>query len=1044
VDPRRLVPTIRIKQSAIARALVFWVIFGTLSAVQMAAVDPHRLITQYGHTAWRVQDGLLDRPFALTQTTDGTIWIGTSTGLLRFDGVTFRHWAPFEGDRMPYITTLLGARDGSLWIGTSDGLYLWRDGVLSNYIKASGDPGISDILEDHRGTIWLTRYRVKGQGPLCRVAGAALECFGKNDGIPGRYGLGMAEDQQGNLWFGCQALCRWPPGSSQIYFPEQFQKTAGNGVSRVAVGPSGTMWATLEGVGPKLGVQYYSGGKWSSYVVPGFDGRTVVSQVLFTDRDRTLWIGTQFSGLYHIHDGFADHYGTGQGLSDNYVKGIYQDKEGNIWITTDRGIDLFRDLAVVTYASSEGLVGASVHSVIASDDGTVLAANEQALDIIRPDGLTAITTGKGLPGQNVEALFKDNAGRIFLGIDDTLMTYKQGRLSEVRNSDGSQSRLGAANSFAQDTEGNVWALVGPDKSDETWLLRIRGERIEEKISTSKLLPKADGIVANRDGGLWVLYNSHDIARFRNGKAEYVVTLHRAGGGALYIHSLGVDFENAVWIATARGLYRFKDRVTILDSSHGLPCDAVYSMIKDNDGAVWLYTRCGVVKISAVEWANWLKSPESKVSGKVYDALDGAQGDSSELDEPLATKTPDGRLWFVSTSFIQMVDPGRNYANATPPPVHIEEVFADHKKYPNLNKLELHPLANELEIDYTAMSFAVPRRVLFRYKLEGHDKQWQEAGTRRQAFYNDLGPGRYRFRVIACNNDGVWNEAGASLEFSVLPTYYQTGWFHVICAAVFLVLVWVAYQLRVQRLQRQFAIGLDARVNERTRIARELHDTLLQSLHGLMFQFQAARNLLPMKPGDAMRSLDDAINETENALAESRDAIQGLRSEASAAGNLSEFLLAHSRELSRSESRDHPPAVFDLIEEGERRTLAGATKGEICRIALEILRNAFRHAEASRIEAEVQYGEHSLRVRIRDDGKGIDPKVLKEGGRAGHWGLRGTRERAERIGAHLEFWSETGAGTEVELTVPAAMAYETQGKIVGARWLRKAGSGAERS
>jgi signal transduction histidine kinase len=445
-----------------------------------------------------------------------------------------------------------------------------------------------------------------------------------------------------------------------------------------------------------------------------------------------------------------------------------------------------------------------------------------------------------------------------------------------------------------------------------------------------------------------------------------------------------------------------------------------------------------------DWASWLKSPESRVSAKVYDALDGAQPDIAAPYQPLVSESPDGRLWFASNSFVQMVDPGRTNTNAIPPPVHIEELLADHKNYADLKNLKLPPLFGELEISYTALSLAVPRRVLFRYKLEGHDAAWQEAGTRRQAFYNDLGPGRYRFRVIASNNDGVWNEAGAFLDFSILPAYYQTTWFRASCAATFLLLLCAIYQFRVQQLQRQFAIGLEARVNERTRIARELHDTLLQSLHGVMFQFQAARNLLPRRPDEAIQSLDDAIDETQKALAESRDAIQGLRSEPIAKGNLVELLMAASQELASSETSDHQPPAFELIEEGEHRILSPASNNEVCRIALEILRNAYRHAQAHRIEAEVRYADHALRVRIRDDGKGIDPKVLKEGGIAGHWGLRGVRERAERIGGQLDFWSEAGAGTEVQLTVPAAVAYETSPDGMRSRLLSKIRNRAQHS
>jgi signal transduction histidine kinase len=292
-------------------------------------------------------------------------------------------------------------------------------------------------------------------------------------------------------------------------------------------------------------------------------------------------------------------------------------------------------------------------------------------------------------------------------------------------------------------------------------------------------------------------------------------------------------------------------------------------------------------------------------------------------------------------------------------------------------------------------------------------------------------------VIACNNDGLWNEDGATLDFSVAPAWYQTNWFRVACAATLLMLLYLLYQLRLRQLRHQFSIGLEARVNERTRIARELHDTLLQSLHGLMFRFQAARNMLPRRPEQAMQDLDSAIARTEQAIAESRGAIQDLRSEPVAQSDLAELLTATGQELASFEGPNRDGPVFRLIVEGQRRRLSPIIQEEVYWIARELLRNAFRHASAHRIEAEIRYEDRLFRLRVRDDGKGMDSKVLEAGGRAGHWGLPGVRERAQKLGARLDFWSEAGAGTEVQLTVPAAVAYEKSRDGAGFRLFRKA-------
>jgi signal transduction histidine kinase len=275
-------------------------------------------------------------------------------------------------------------------------------------------------------------------------------------------------------------------------------------------------------------------------------------------------------------------------------------------------------------------------------------------------------------------------------------------------------------------------------------------------------------------------------------------------------------------------------------------------------------------------------------------------------------------------------------------------------------------------------------------------------------------------VIACNNDGVWNEDGAVLDFNIAPAFYQTRWFLGLCILTAMALLYLLYQLRLRQVARQFNMRLEERVNERTRIARELHDTLLQNLHGLLFRFQAARNMLPKRAEEAMESLDGAINRTEQAIAESRDTIKDLRSERVASTDLAELLTQTGRELESGADTNGNPPIFRVIVEGERRTLSPALQIEVYRIARELLRNAFQHAHAHHIESEIRYDNHLLRVLIRDDGKGMDANVLKEGAQPGHWGLPGVRERAKEIGARLDFWSEAEAGTEVQLAVPISV------------------------
>jgi signal transduction histidine kinase len=309
-------------------------------------------------------------------------------------------------------------------------------------------------------------------------------------------------------------------------------------------------------------------------------------------------------------------------------------------------------------------------------------------------------------------------------------------------------------------------------------------------------------------------------------------------------------------------------------------------------------------------------------------------------------------------------------------------------------------------------------VRFRYKLEGHDNDWQDPGTRRQAFYNDLSPRDYRFRVIAANNSGVWNEAGASFDFSVAPAYYQTRWFQASCGAAFLVLLGGLYLLRVKQLEQHLSIRMEERVNERTRIARDLHDTLLQSFQGVLLKFHAVTFMLPDRAAEAQQTLETVIDQARKAIAEGRDAVQGLRSSAAVTSDLAGVIGTFGEELAEGENAPE----FRVQVEGTPRDLVPIVRDEAYRIACEAVRNAFRHANAEQIEVEIWYDQRRLRLRVRDDGKGMDPNVLAEGGRSGHHGLPGMHERARLVGGKLAVWSQLDSGTEAELTIPASVAY----------------------
>ncbi len=1009
------------------------------------ALDPSLDVSQYAHASWKTREGFAKGGIAsIAQTADGYLWLGTEFGLFRFDGVRAVPWQPPGNQHLPpgTILSLLVSQKGTLWIGSDTGLASWEQGKLTRYPELEGE-GIYALLEDRDGTVWAAAGGTPLSGKLCEIRSGRADCFGGN----GQLGSGvfsLHEDRDGNLWAGVlDGVWRWKPGPPKFYsLPGEL-----NGIQAIAEDNDGTLL-----VGWKDGIYRFKDGKTEPHPIPGFSGNVHARRIL-RDRDGGIWTANSPHGLVHIYQGRTDQFGASDGLSGDEVLNLLQDREGNIWVSTLEGLDRFRDFAVATLKVKQGLSNALVGSVLADAHGSVWLATYGGLNIWDHGHITIPPTGGPEPngklnGDNAAgSLFQDKQGRIWVSTFNQTGYLENHRFARIEG-----IPAGPVLSITQDTIGNIWVL-----KESIGLVRISPQNDVRPISWAELGHKDNATVLAADGrrsGLWIGFFLGGIAYFSDGQIrESYTTADGLGGGR--ISDFQFDDEGTLWISTEGGLSRLKNnRLATLTSKNGLPCDKVHWSIEGNDYSFWLYTACGLLRIEHSDLAAWANAVDSRhdatlpIRVTVFDDSDGVRTLFSPGHwHPQVAKTSDGRLWFLPWDGVSVIDPHHIPFNKLPPPVHIEQIVANHKSYPVTSdangNVRLPPRIRDLQIDYTALSLVAPEKMLFRYKLEGWDRDWQDAGTRRQAFYSNLPPRNYRFRVAACNNSGVWNEAGASLEFSVLPAFYQTNWFRSLCAVGFLALLWGIYQLRVQQLQRQFNIGLEARVNERTRIARELHDTLLQNFHGLMFQFQAASNLMLRRPDEAKRSLDDAIDETKKAIAESRDAIQGLRSEPIAKGNLAELLMSTSRELADADGSEDQP-VFDLIEEGERRALSPTVTSDICRIALELMRNAYQHAHARRIEAEIRYGDSMFRLRIRDDGKGIEPKVLKEGGKVGHWGLRGARERVDRIGGHLDLWSEPGNGTEVQLLVPASIAYESYRDSYPSKLVRKVKRGAERS
>jgi len=916
-------------------------------------------------------------------------------------------WNPPPGERLldPRVFSLLGSEDGSLWIGTGYGLSRWKDGQLTNYPGLSGR--IEALLEDSSGSIWLARTQITdGMGPVCRVRAGQLACFDGADRVPFPNVLQLARSDDGNLWLvGYSELSLWKPGESTLYFPNRTNRPEGIPLfNAIATGPDGSTWAAIRRPGSGLHLQHFSEGRWASESFPratAAKGSQVTA--LFVDRDNELWIGTSLNGVYRVRDGHLEHYDRADGLSSNFVLRFFQDAEGTVWVVTSAGIDNFRDLHVVSYSMREGLSSDGADSVVASRNGGLWVLNDyntiQKLD----DGqFSTVLPRPGLAG-HVSTIFEDHAGRLWLGFEDGLSVYENGNFRAILRDNGAP--LGLVFSITEDADHNIWVRDGPHL-DEIRDYHLVKELTSAQIATGYILAAAP------DGDVLLGLVDGDLLRFHDGEMTSVPSGET--GNTSQIRDLLVDPDGTVWGTTVNELIAWKGMTRRnFTVRNGLPCDGIFALVEDQSRAIWLYSRCGLIRIERADLDRWWQHPDDVVQTEVLDEGDGVHPGLTSL-KPQATRTSDGRLWFANGRIVQMFDPEHERLNPVAPPVRIESVVADRRVYSPRQGLHLPPLTRDLEIQYTALSYVAPQKVLFRYKLENRDRRWQEPASRRQAFYSDLTPGRYAFHVIACNNDGVWNETGAVLDFTVDAAWYQTLWFRLLCISLVVAIVWLVYRLRVRQIALAMNQRFDERLDERTRLARDFHDTLLQTIQGSKMVADDAleESADPDRMHQALEKLSAWMSQ---ATVEGRAALHSLRASTVQRNDLAEALRR------AAESDLVPPTMsISFSAVGTASEMHPIVRDEIYRIGYEAIRNAATHSGASQLDVELRYGQDLL-LRIRDNGVGIDPAVVDKG-KTGHFGLQGMRERTARIGGKFTVVSSPASGTEIQIVVPGGIIF----------------------
>jgi signal transduction histidine kinase/ligand-binding sensor domain-containing protein len=980
---------------------IVWLVLVLVCVCAVASADESdRRISQYAHTAWRTQDGIFNgSPNAIAQTNDGYLWIATDSGLLQFDGVRFVPWKPEGVEHVPTteVRVLLAASDGSLWIGARSGLSRWKNRTLTTY--SAGPLGVGAIIEDRRGQIWFSVIvPASGGGPFCQVMESGPRCFGSADGVPPiGSALGFIEDAGSNLWIGGETtLVRWSNGIPLVHSPSGLLNNAGFvGITSLAAAPDGTLWVGMARTGPGLGLQRLAQGRWSSYKTSTFDSSTLVVTALYRDRRGALWIGTDH-GIVRIHGDQMDRFDRTYGLTDDYVTAIRDDREGNIWVATVQGVDRFTATPVITFSAREGLCAPEVSAVLAARDGSVWIGSSGSLTNLRNGTVTCLRAGKELPGEQITSLFEDHASRLWVGIDDGLWLYENHRFRKISRPGG--KTIGLVTTITEDTDDRVWiAANGPPRI----LMRIDGLSVAQELEAPTMTRRA---AADPTGGIWLGSLNGDLTHLQGDKLETYQFSHDA---AALLHQLLPLADGSILAATTFGLIGWDHgKQLTLTTKNGLPCDGVNAITFDNSGNLWLFLDCGLSQVTRADFQIWRRNPGVALSITTLDAFDGVRTGRPGFDG--AARSLDGHLWFANSVSLLMLDARRLRRNPVPPPVHIERLIADRTHYSTTGTVRLPALTRDLEIQYVGLSFTAAQKVLFRYRLEGRDTAWQEPGTRRQAFYSDLRPGVYRFRVVASNNDGVWNEEGAALDFVIAHAWYQTRSFLALCIGITAVGSWALYRARLRQVARALTVRFDERLAERTRVARELHDTLLQTVQGTKMVADDA--LDRPDDGTGLRSAMEQVSMwLGQAASEGRTAINTLRASTVEGNDLAAAFRRAIGDCGRLGSMDGSLSVT-----GNARELHPVVRDEVYRIGYEAIRNACKHSQGTHVEVRLTYS-HDLTLRVADNGVGIE-RSTAERGKPGHFGLLSMRERAERIGAKLAIVSAANSGTEIVLVV----------------------------
>ena len=991
-----------------------WLLAGVAAAclVQTGlALDPNQPLAQYLRDQWGTKQGFPGGiVYAMAETTDGYLWIGTQRGLVRFDGLNFRLINNENSTAFPVgpVLGLTADAAGNLWIRfQGPGMLRYRDGKFENVLSKfkERENGVTAMCRGINGELLLSAL-VNGK---VRYSGGSFVTLAPSSTLPNFLVISIAETADGKVWMGTRDAGLFSLSEGRL---TQVERGAQDRKINYLL-PVGNreLW-----IGTDSGVVRWNGTELTRDGVPRSLER-LQALTMIRDHESNIWVGTS-SGLARINArGILSAEKRG-----GAVTALFEDREGNLWVGSPQGIERFRDSVFVTYPAVAGPLSENNGPLyVDAEERTWFAASNGGLFWRRGAHLERVTAS-GLDKDVVYSITGSHRG-LWIGRQRgglTHLGFKGGSFTAKTYTQAAGLAQNSVYAVHQSRDGTVWAgtLSGGVSS-------FRNGSFTTYTSVHGLLSNTVvAIVESSDGTMWFATPDGLSAL---SKGHWRSFTSRDGLPPGQVNCLLEDSTGVLWIGTAKGLaFLGSDQVKIPRPAPELLRDQIFGVVEDRSGWLWIATASHLARVSRDKLLSGSLSDEDV---REYGLADGLPSTEGVKRHRSVVADPIGRIWFSLNRGLAVADPARLTGRSVPALAQILTISADGSLLDLNSPVRLPATPQRVMFSYAGVSLSVPERVRFRYRLDGFDRGWSEPVAAREAIYTNLGPGSYRFRVIATNSEGFWNGAEATLGFDIAPLFWQTWWFRLagLLACVLITVAW--YRLRMRRFAAQLNGRFEARLAERARIAQELHDTLLQGFISASMQFHVAVDQLP-EDSPAKQRLGRVLQLMGQVIEEGRNAVRGLRSAESEALDLEQAFSRIRQELATQEQ-----CGFRVIVEGRPRGLHPILRDEVYRIGREALVNAFRHSQAKRIEVEVEYAAHHLRLLVRDDGCGIDPQVLQSG-REGHWGLIGMRERAERIGARLKVHSRVASGTEVELSVPGHLAFEWQSTDRLRRWLAR--------